>query len=196
MMFWTIIIVIICFGVALLVMQQQGILFPNKNSPQLPPLRRNIFNLQIGDIVEYMGRDWAVEGHLIYDVEGSTWIEYMLQDGDDISWLSVEEDDVVTVAFLEPNNTLDVPKNPPKQLNFAGETYTCIDAGIAQMTRQGTIARRKAETCQYFDYKSGSEKVLSIEFWDGDIEVTVGEKINPRSLRLLPGDGTRVYGDN
>lgn len=195
-MFWPIVIVIICFGIVLFIMQQQGMFPLRKNSPQLPSLKRNVFNLQIGDIVEYMGIDWVVEDRLTYDVNGYTWIEYMLQDGDNISWLSVEEDDVVTVAFLEPNNTLNVSENPPKQLNFAEATYTCIDSGIAQMTRQGTIVRRNAETCQYFDYKSGTDKLLSIEFWDGDIEVTVGEKINPRSLRLLPGDGTQVYGNN
>lgn len=63
------------------------------------------------------------------------------------------------------------------------------------MTRKGTVVRRNAQRCQYFDYESSSDKVLSIEIWDGEMEVTVGERISPRSLTLLPGDGQRVYGD-
>ncbi|MDJ0616848.1 MAG: DUF4178 domain-containing protein [Calothrix sp. MO_192.B10] len=194
-MFWLAVILIVGVGITLLVMQQNGMLSAGKKRPELPSLKRNVFNLQIGDIVQYLGRDWVVEGSLTYDVDGYTWMEYMLQDGDDIRWLSVEEDDMVEVAFLEANNQLDVSQNPPQQLNFAGETYRCVDSGTAKMTRKGTVVRRNAQRCQYFDYETPNDKVLSIEIWDGEIEVTVGERINPRSLTLLPGDGMRVYGD-
>jgi hypothetical protein len=194
-MFWLAVILIVGVGVTLLVMQQNGMLSGSKKRPELPSLKRNVFNLQIGDIVQYLGRDWVVEGSLTYDVEGYTWMEYMLQDGDDIRWLSVEEDDMVEVAFLEANNQLDVSQNPPQQLNFGGETYRRVDSGVAKMTRQGTIVRRDAQRCQYFDYETPNDKVLSIEIWNGEIEVTAGERINPRSLTLLPGDGRRVYGD-
>ena len=50
----------------------------------------SIFDMQIGDIVQYLGRDWVVEGKLIYQEGGFSWLEYMLQDGNDIRWLSVE----------------------------------------------------------------------------------------------------------
>ena len=194
-MFWLVVILIVAVGITLLVMQQNGMLGAGKQRPELPSLKRNVFNLQIGDIVQYLGTDWMVEGSLTYDVDGYTWMEYMLQDGDDIRWLSVEEDDTVEVAFLEANNQLDVSQNPPQQLNFAGDTYRCVDSGTAKMTRKGTVVRRNAQSCHYFDYESGNDKVLSIEIWDGETEVTVGERISPRSLTLLPGDGQRVYGD-
>ena len=35
---------------------------------------------------------------------------------------------------------------------------------------------------------------LSVEVWARDIEVTVGQKINPRILNFLPGDGQQVFG--
>ena len=62
------------------------------------------------------------------------------------------------------------------------------------MTRVGTTLRKTAERCEYFDYRGTDDNVLSIEIWDGEVEVTVGYQINPRSLNLLPGDGRRVYG--
>ncbi|MGK7940477.1 MAG: DUF4178 domain-containing protein [Crocosphaera sp.] len=192
-MFWLIVILIIAVSVTLLVMQQKGLILGGKKRPELPSAKRNIFNLQIGDIVQYLDRDWVVEGRLIYEEDGDTWLEYMLQDGDDIRWLSVEEDDVVEVAFLEPNNQLDIAGKLPKTFNFADENYTRVNSGKANMSREGNIVRRKTQKCKYYDYESDNGKVLSIEFWGETLEVTVGEKINPRSLNIFPGDGSRVY---
>ncbi|MDJ0696442.1 DUF4178 domain-containing protein [Mastigocoleus sp. MO_188.B34] len=191
---WLGVIVIVAVAATLFVLQQQGVILAGKKSKELPSLERNIFNLQIGDIVQYMGRDWVVEGKLNYNVGGYIWFEYLLQDHNDIRWLSVDEDDRVEVAFLEPTDRLEVSKNPPKQLNFADETYHRVDSGMAKMTRVGTTLRKTAERCEYFDYRGSDDNVLSIEIWDGEVEVTVGYQINPRSLTLLPGDGRRVYG--
>ena len=191
---WLGAIVIVAVAATLFVLQQRGVILAGKKSKELPSLERNIFNLQIGDIVQYMGRDWVVEGKLNYNVGGYIWFEYLLQDHNDIRWLSVDEDDRVEVAFLEPTDRLEVSKNPPKQLTFADETYHRVDSGMAKMTRVGTTLRKTAERCEYFDYRGTDDNVLSIEIWDGEVEVTVGYQINPRSLTLLPGDGRRVYG--
>ncbi len=194
-MFWLLVILVVSAGVVLLVLQRQGNLSPASQRKELPSLNRNVFNLQIGDIVQYLNRDWMVEGCLTYNVGEYSWYEYMLQDEDDIRWLSVEEDDRVEVAFLEPSNQLDISDTPPKQLNFGGENYHRVDSGVAKMNRVGTTLRRTAQRCEYFDYEGTDDKVLSIEIWDGEVEVTVGYRISPRSLTLLPGDGKRVYGD-
>ncbi len=192
---WLGIIIIVAVGVYLLVLQQRGGLSSGSKHKQLPSLKRNIFNLQIGDIVQHMGIDWVVEGKLTYRVGEYSWFEYMLQDNNEIRWLSVDEDDTVEVALLETTNQLDVSQSPPSQLTFADENYKCVDSGVASMTREGTVQRRTAQTCKYFDYEGyNGDKVLSIEIWDGEIEVTVGYRINPRSLTILPGDGNQVYG--
>ena len=168
-----------------------------------PPLREtsrhltrdpSIFDMQIGDIAQYEGRDWVVEGKLLYREDGFTWLEYMLQDQNDIRWLSVEEDDLVTVALLAPVTSLDVSLDPPQELTFEGQTYRCIESGVAQMRRQGNPRRPDVEQCRYFDYRGPGDRVLSIEDWDGDVEVTAGEVIPPRSLIILPGQGDSVYG--
>ncbi|BAZ10186.1 hypothetical protein NIES4071_20000 [Calothrix sp. NIES-4071] len=188
---------IIAVSAAIIYTQRQQILKllkPTTSTKTLAPINRTIFDLEIGDIVQHMAIDWVVEGRLTYQVGAYYWYEYLLQDKDKIAWLSVEEDDRVEVALLQPTNQLDV-SNPPPELNFAGETYTCIDSGQARMTRTGLTMKRTAEKCQYFDYESADGQVLSIEVWDGDIEVSVGEKISPRSLTILPGDGRTVYRD-
>ncbi|MFW6360016.1 MAG: DUF4178 domain-containing protein [Chroococcales cyanobacterium] len=190
---WLVIILVVAGAVTLVVFQQQGKL-PGKSSRSLPPLERNVFTLQIGDIVQYLGTDWVVEGKLTYDDDGYTWLEYLLQDGDRIAWLSVDEDDRVEVALLEPSNQLDISTTPPKEITFVGETYSLVGSGNASMTRTGTTLNRTAERCQYYDYQGNDNKVLSIEVWKGEYEVTVGNRINPRMLSLLPGSGERLYG--
>jgi hypothetical protein len=191
---WIGIIAIVAIGVGLVVLQQRGAL-PGSRPRHLPPEERTVFTLEVGDIVQYMDTDWVVEGRLTYNVGEYSWYEYLLQDGDRISWLSVDEDDRVEVALLEPTNQLDIGREPPKQLTFGGETYRCIESGVATMTRVGTTLRRTAEHCQYFDYEGSDNKVLSIEDWNGDIQVTVGQRIRPRMLTFLPGSGQRIYGN-
>ena len=169
---------------------------PARDPIQLPSLSRNLFNLEIGDIVQYMAIDWAVEGKLLYNEDGFTWIEYMLQDGDRIRWLSVAEDDIVEVAWLETIDTQAIGQNPPLQLTFNSKSYRRIESGVAIMQRVGTIRKRQAERCRYFDYKGPDDSVLSIEDWDGDIEVSLGERIHPAALSLLPGSGQSIYQGN
>lgn len=190
---WIGIIAIVSAGIVLLVLQQRGALPGTGGSRHLPPVERTVFTLEIGDIVQYMDTDWVVEGRLTYEDKDYTWFEYLLQDGERIRWLSVDEDDRVEVALLEPTTQLEVSQQPPKQITFAGETYRCVESGRATMTRIGTTLRRTGEHCRYFDYQGSNDQVLSIEDWNGEIEVTVGQRINPRMLSLLPGDGSRVY---
>jgi hypothetical protein len=191
---WFAIVAVIVIGVILLVLQQRGAISGSGSSRQLPLVERTIFTMEVGDIVQYLDTDWVVEGRLTYDVGDYEWYEYMLQDGDRISWLSVDEDDRVEVALLEPKERLEVGKTPPEQLVYEGETYHCVESGMASMSRTGTTLRRMAERCRYFDYEGPGDRVLSVEDWNGDIQVTAGWRINPRMLTILPGSGNRVYG--
>ncbi|KPQ39902.1 MAG: protein of unknown function containing DUF4178 domain [Phormidium sp. OSCR] len=189
--FW--IFVILALGIAAFFIVRQKRLATVGKFSQIVPLERSIFTLQIGDIVEYMGEDWVVQGKLMYDDNGYQWQEYLLQDGDRIRWLAVEEDDQVQVSWLIPTDDLEITGTPPKQLQFAGDDYRCIESGEATMSRQGMTLNRNNKRCQYFDYRGPGNQVMSIENWDGDIEVTVGTIIRPSELLLLPGDGQRVY---
>lgn len=153
----------------------------------------SIFDMQIGDIVQYLSQDWVVEGKLIYQEEGFSWLEYMLQDGDNIRWLSVEEDDWVTVSLLTSVTNLEVSGTPPQEIVYEGIPYRCVESGTAAMSREGNPRRPNVERCRYFDYEGPDKRVLSIEDWSGDIEVTVGTIIAPKSLTILPGGGDSVY---
>jgi hypothetical protein len=187
-----VILILILLGVYLFLRQRNQP--PQRDTTENnAPENRTIFNLQLGDIVEYFGRDWVVEGKLIYEEDGFTWIEYLLQDQQDLRWLSVEEDDRLELSWLQPTRSLDIPRTPPNPLTFEGESYSCIDSGVAKMKREGSVLNRQAEQCRYFDYESEDGKLLSVEDWNGEIEVTYGKEISPSELSIFPGEGKSIY---
>lgn len=190
---WIGIIAIAAAAIVWLVRQDRAPL-PAASTPELVPLERTVFSLQLGDIVQHLDTDWFVEGRLTYNSEGYTWLEYLLQERDRIAWLSVEEDDQVEVALLEPLVGLEIPDTPPAQLTYGGVTYSLDEAGTAQMTRLGATLNRRGEQCRYYDYRGPAGQRLSVEDWGDEREVTLGQRLQPRSLTLLPGDGRRVYG--
>jgi len=158
---------------------------------------RNLFNLQVGDFVDYLGTFWVVEGILTYDDDGFTWLEYMLVDGDRVSWLAVEEDDRLEVSLSYPTDEIDLDHyggTPPKQLDFRGDSYRLVESGSATMTRTGNTRNRASERCDYYEYEGPDDKVLAIERWGNSWEVTFGDSLSPRSLQLVPGEGESLYG--
>lgn len=191
-----IVFLIVVAGIVLLVMQQQGRLLPFA-SPQkkLPLLERNVFSLEIGDIVQHDGIDWFVEGKLIYNAGADSWFEYLLRDEDRILWLAVEEDDFVEVSLLKGVDFPELTIPPGQDISFEGIAYRLVDSGMATAMRLGNTLNRQGQNCEYYDYRSSSIHRLTVEIWDGELEVTRGQKINPRSLNFLPGDGQKVFGD-
>ena len=160
------------------------------------PLKPTLFTLKLGDIVQYDVGNWVVEDCLKYkDEEGYVWLEYMLQDRDDIRWLSVEEDDRVEVSWMKVVTDLEIDGTPPKHIDYGGTSYRLKEFGVAKVERTARVLHNKPDTCHYFDYMAPGGKVLSVERWNTEIEVTVGEEIPSHSLSLLPGDGQRVYDD-
>ncbi|MGD1849570.1 MAG: DUF4178 domain-containing protein [Cyanophyceae cyanobacterium] len=161
---------------------------------QYPPDSTAIlFDLRIGDIVQYFDEDWIVEGKMTYNDDGFVWMEYLLQLGDRALWLSVEEDDYLETCMLDPVKDLDISGEPPQQLTYQGNEYRLDEASEANMTRLTSTGQRTSEKCKYYDYEGPDGLVLSIEDWGGQREISAGKSVPPRSLTILPGDGQSVY---
>ena len=224
---WYIISIIVA-AFTLLLMQKQGLLPSVKSKQKLPPVEKNLFNLDIGDIVQHQGIDWFVEGKLIYNTGSYNWFEYLLRDDDNILWLSIEEDDYVEVAllkeadlpaieslFIEEQQKLlkeseqqwseqksaswqtsssEISNPRLRNIIYQQTSYKLSDYGRAKINRLGNTLNREGQSCKYFDYKGEGNRRLSVEIWNGEIEIAVGNKINPRMLNFLPGDGQKVYG--
>ena len=159
-----------------------------------------LFDLKVGDIVQHDATDWVVEDRLVYRQGEFSWLEYLLRDGEQSLWLVVNEDDNLVVTLeREIDLPLSLDAKPPSQLELDGRVYRLSERGTADVTAEQRRVNRRLGSCQFFDYRSGSSAVLSIELWGntatgaGELEVTLGERIRPLSLSLLPGDGQSVY---
>lgn len=163
-------------------------------------LERTLFNLQVGDVVQYLQRDWILETVYSYQQDDFEWFEYLLRDGTDVAWLVVVEDDWLEVSWLIPvdEHELQIRIPPPTVIRHRDVIYQLKESGKANYSTVGRV-NNQAGSCQFFDYRSPDGQVLSLELYGasaeemGDLDVCIGAAIDPRLLSLLPGDGRSVY---
>ena len=149
-------------------------------------------NLRIGDIVSYLGSDYMDEGHLEYDEDGWTWDTFMLKDGGDVKWLSVEWDDELEVVLWTELEDFEIDAHPPETIEYQGEVFTREESGGASVTRHGQTRRRNDVRMEYFEYEGANDSLLSVEKWGSDIEVSLGQPLNPYGLDIYPGSGSSI----
>lgn len=152
---------------------------------------RSLMTIKVNDIVTHFTRDYLVEGKMTYNDDGDEWYEYMLVDGDDTVWLSVEEDDRLEAALYRTVTDLTFSSKPPEFVEYEGERFELEEWGRAKVTRIGETGDKRGGTLSvtYYDYEAPGGRLLSVEQWgEGEYEVSVGESIRPNELEILPGD--------
>ncbi|MBA3747772.1 MAG: DUF4178 domain-containing protein [Solirubrobacterales bacterium] len=145
--------------------------------------------LKVGDVVNYEGGDYIVEGTLRFNQGGFTWQEHRLVDGPNSLWLSVEDDEGLEIvtwqrlkgAALEPG---------PGSLKHGGVTYELDERGKANFTSEGTTGAPGGGKAEFADYENGDER-LSFERYgdDGGWEISLGRVISEHVLDIYPSRG-------
>ena len=152
-----------------------------KPEPEPEPSRSSLdlHNLNVGDVVSYLHRDFLVVE--LRDVQENdwTWRDYTLEDGEDIAQLSVGEEGE-EIFLLEPTHSISLTHPPQKAVRFQTNTYRLTSTGKAQV-------KETQEYFRYYTYQDPSGRVLIAEDWDGQYDVYVGESILPTDLQFLPG---------
>jgi hypothetical protein len=204
MTIWLLLLVLLLVALALLAGQRIR-QFRRGADPGLLPEPCSLFSLRQGDIVQFDGQDWVVEDRLLYDDGGFQWLEYLLRDGPERRWLSVVEDDWLELGWLEPaprqavEGLNDLARQFPPRLSWDGITYGLRESGSATLTASSRAMNRRLEGCRYGDYEADGGRLLSLEVWGGGedhpgvVEVSLGRRIDPAMVTLLPGDGRSVY---
>ena len=179
-------------------MEQQQQLPPGYGGQTYTPVGRqlatdnqaqSLMNLRLNDIISYFGHDYIIEGRLNYWEDGFTWTVYMLVDGDDVKWLSVEEDDDLEVSLWEDVQDLPLREPLPEHLDYRGVRYRMTERGQARVNQQGRTRNKTGLSMNYASYEAqGDDSMLSIEVWSGNVEASIGREINPAALEILPGD--------
>lgn len=149
---------------------------------------RALTALRLNDIVVYYDNDFSVEGRIIYRQGGWEWYSFMLEDNGKKLWLSVEDDEGLELSIWKEIPNFGVSSPPPSTLEYEGERFKLDERGKAMTQSVGRTGRAVECPVEYFDYQSASGKLLSVEDWDGDIELSVGIELIESELNVFPGD--------
>ncbi len=147
----------------------------------------NMMNIPLGSIVSHFGTDYIVEGRLTYWEEGDTWITYMLVDGTNKRWLSVNEDEGLEVSLWDPIH-LPLQNPPPEMIEHQGQRFRMIERGEARISQDGKTGNKTGMEAEYFEYEGEGDSLISVERWGSKLEASIGKVINPAELDILPGD--------
>lgn len=147
---------------------------------------RDITNLLTGDVVSIESVDYIVEGVIVYNDSGWIWREYKLKDGKQTYWLSVEEDDDLEISIFE--EITPIMKSPEDKVIYEGtEYYMCEGSDAIVHAVEGKINLSVGTPLDYFEYADKSDKkYLSIEIWDGEIEMSIGQEIPSYLIDVYP----------
>ena len=163
-------------------------LFKNKKEAQ-PQQPTGIVDVKVNDVVDYYMKSWEVQEEGEYDWGNNEFSkEFKLNSGDEILYLSILEDDELELTIFQKIKWSDIEgdlrsivnqyNEPPKELIKGGVKYHLADHGMA---RYCSITKDTDwSNFSYWDYEDDSEdKLISIESWDGDFEISAGEYVEP-----------------
>ncbi len=146
-----------------------------------------LFGLKVSDVVAYHARDWVVRGTLRFDDGGYTWAEHLISDARDQHWLSVEDDEGISVSLWQRIPQTDVDGEPgARSVTHAQVAYQLHEDGQATYTAEGTTGTAPSGSARYVDYRGPDDKRLSFEQFGQSWEVSVGHTVLPRALDIFP----------
>ncbi|KKI93192.1 hypothetical protein WQ54_04895 [Bacillus sp. SA1-12] len=160
-------------------------LFGQKNDMAKPVEERNMFNLQLDDIITYDLEDYKLVGKISYDDHGFKWHAYQLESVSKTIWLSVEMDDELYLGVYEKTK-MKLQEPIPKKLEHEGITYFLDESGSARVTGIGRNQNIDGLICKYYDFcDEAEEHFLSVEKWGSEIEVSAGYEIEEYELKII-----------
>lgn len=159
-------------------------------------------DLKVGYTFDYNLKSWIVEEIYHYKWGNNfTSKEYKIYSGDEEAFLEVEDDDVIKILFskkasmyLNPNR-FGVNSEPIPEIEYEGKKYYINEKFEAQARNDEDDYWESFVLFDYYD--ETGEEVLSIENWDGDIEISIGNKVNELEIsNILKGDYNRARDRN
>ena len=83
-------------------------------------------------------------------------------------------------------------------------TFRLRGEGQARLVSSLRAMAQPQETCRYGDYEADDGTLLALELWPGggqrgagnqpaELELSLGRRLDPLSVAVLPGDGRSVY---
>ncbi|MBZ4645183.1 MAG: hypothetical protein PWR27_1774 [Petroclostridium sp.] len=165
----------------------KNVIRANKNADKKPAEARDIFNMRPGDIVSIEDVDYEVQAVLKFNDHGWKWTEYKIKDSRKTYWLSVEQDDDLEISLYQ--EVVAITTEAPRVYEYKGIKYYMQEGSDAVVEEvQGNINVVKGEQVDYYEYSDeDGENLLSIEIWNGEVEMSIGRWVEDYNIEIYPG---------
>ena len=159
---------------------------PSLGASRAEPVAGDIRGLKPGDVVNYDGGDFIVEGTVRLEQDGFRWAEHRIVDGERSHWLSVEDDEGLEVVVWD--RVRGGPLEPgPDRLEHAGATFELDERGHANFTAEGSTGTAPSGRVEFVDYEAGDRRLSFERYGDGaGWEMGTGTVISEHVLDIYP----------
>lgn len=145
----------------------------------------DLLNLKQDQCIIIEKEKYKILNQVKFIEKSSYWIEYKMQniESKEMYYLNVERDSKVILYKILKDKKVSIKMN----MQIEGEEYELQEKGIGKVeTYYGMTDVGLKEEVSYYEYsnKSNKEKVLSIEKWKDEIEVSIGRILSLTKIKL------------
>ena len=148
-------------------------------------------SIHIRDVLSFSGRDYLVEGTVLYRLSGKTQVLARAVDGDAVAWVESPDDDARAAAqrllVLHEVRDLDLVVPPPECIDYHRQSYIQRMATRATIETDGLCPDHAPGTRQLWRYRAAGDLYLQIEESGGRLFMMAGESVPRGMIDHLPG---------
>jgi hypothetical protein len=140
------------------------------------------------DVLSYLGRDYIIEGVVIYRLDGKVHRLGRAVDGDVVLWIEPLVDGLDDrVLFLTEVTDLDIATPPPQSIVYRQSVFVPRWSGIAKVEIAGQVPGQTAGSREVWRYRAAGDLFVQIEARVTGAVVLYGESVHKGMVDVLPG---------
>jgi hypothetical protein len=147
-------------------------------------------SIHIRDVLSFHGRDYLVEGTVLYRLGGKTSQLVRAVDGSTVVWVETPDDGAVApdrLMVLREIRDLDLEVPPPECIDYHRQSYVQRLAARASIEIDGVVPEHTTGPLQVWRYRAAGDLYLQIEDGSGRVFMMAGEAVPRGIIEHLPG---------
>ncbi len=147
-------------------------------------------SIHIRDVLSFHGRDYLVEGTVLYRLGGKTSQLVRAVDGSTVVWVETPDDGAVApdrLMVLREIRDLDLEVPPPECIDYHRQSYVQRLAARATIEIDGVVPEHTTGPLQVWRYRAAGDLYLQIEDGSGRVFMMAGEAVPRGIIEHLPG---------
>ena len=145
-------------------------------------------SLRPRDVLGYLGRDYVVEGVLIYKLLGKAYPLARAVDGEVVLWVEPLMDEMDDrFLFLTEVRDLDIATPPPQSISYRQSVFIPRWSGRATVEIAGQVPGQVAGPRDVWRYRAAGDLFLQIEARPTGTVTLFGESVHKGMIDVLPG---------